>query len=161
MTGRAVSTAVVSNIRQLPTHSRFLLPSLFSDLQCAANGGPVIIVNASKYSCDALFDRDPMISHPHPVVSYKRGCSRPDVKAPYIDCACKEIGRDKRPRPLLAGTLGPRTLLNPPGGAPPPSSPFCPCTLPVHIGGVNRIYLYTSSYTPTSCQTARFIDPWI
>ena len=54
---------VVSNIRQLPGHSRFLLPSLFSDLQHAARGGPVIIVNASKYSCDALVvfvDRDPV-----------------------------------------------------------------------------------------------------
>ena len=54
---------IVSNIRQLPDHSRFLLPSLFSDLQLAASGGPVIIVNASKYSCDALVvfvDRDPI-----------------------------------------------------------------------------------------------------
>ena len=45
---------VVSDIRRLPGLSRFLLPSLFSDLQRAASGGPVIIVNASKYSCDAI-----------------------------------------------------------------------------------------------------------
>jgi CHAT domain-containing protein/TPR repeat protein len=54
---------VVANIRKLPGLSRFLLPSLFSDLQRAANGGPVIILNASKYSCDALvvlLDRDPV-----------------------------------------------------------------------------------------------------
>ena len=54
---------VVTNIRNLPGLSRFLLPSLFSELQCAASGGPVIIVNASKYSCDALIvlpDRDPV-----------------------------------------------------------------------------------------------------
>ncbi|KAF8431590.1 CHAT domain-containing protein [Boletus edulis BED1] len=54
---------VVTNIRKLPGLSRFLLPSLFSDLQRAASGGPVIIVNASKYSCDALLillDRDPV-----------------------------------------------------------------------------------------------------
>ena len=54
---------VVTDLRALPGLSRFLLPTLFSDLQCAARGGPVIIVNASKYSCDALivfFERDPV-----------------------------------------------------------------------------------------------------
>ena len=54
---------VVTDIRKLPGLSRFLLPLLFSDLRRAASGGPVIIVNASKYSCDALivfFDRDPV-----------------------------------------------------------------------------------------------------
>ncbi|KAG0703360.1 CHAT domain-containing protein, partial [Suillus ampliporus] len=45
---------VVSRIRMLPDFSRFLLPPIFSDLQKAAEHGPVIIVNASKYSCDAL-----------------------------------------------------------------------------------------------------------
>ena len=54
---------VVSNIRELPGLSRFLLPSLFPDLQAAAKGGPVVVVNASKYSCDALIvlaDKDPV-----------------------------------------------------------------------------------------------------
>jgi CHAT domain-containing protein/tetratricopeptide (TPR) repeat protein len=54
---------VVTSIRKLPGLSRFLLPLLFSDLQRAASGGPIIIVNASKYSCDALIvflDRDPV-----------------------------------------------------------------------------------------------------
>ncbi|KAG1880049.1 CHAT domain-containing protein [Suillus subluteus] len=54
---------VVSRIRQLPDFSRFLLPPLFSDLQKAAEYGPVIIVNGSKYSCDALIitrDQDPI-----------------------------------------------------------------------------------------------------
>ena len=54
---------VVTNIRKLPGLSRFLLPSLFPYLQRAASGGPVIIVNASQYSCDALvvlLDRDPV-----------------------------------------------------------------------------------------------------
>ncbi|KAG1744905.1 uncharacterized protein EDB91DRAFT_1080445 [Suillus paluster] len=45
---------VVSRIRILPVFSRFLLPPLFSGLQKAAEEGPVIIVNASQYSCDAL-----------------------------------------------------------------------------------------------------------
>ncbi|KAG1908927.1 CHAT domain-containing protein [Suillus fuscotomentosus] len=45
---------VVSRIRMLPDFSRFLLPPLFPDLQRAAEDGPVIIVNASQHSCDAL-----------------------------------------------------------------------------------------------------------
>ncbi|KAG1752378.1 CHAT domain-containing protein [Suillus paluster] len=38
----------------LPEFSHFLLPPLLSDLQKAVENGPVIIVNASRYSCDAL-----------------------------------------------------------------------------------------------------------
>ncbi|KAG1726850.1 TPR-like protein [Suillus lakei] len=45
---------VISRIRMMPDFSRFLLPPLFSDLQKAAEDGPVIIVNASQYGCDAL-----------------------------------------------------------------------------------------------------------
>ncbi|KAG1847938.1 CHAT domain-containing protein [Suillus tomentosus] len=45
---------VVSRVRLLPDFSRFLLPPLFSDLQKAAEDGPVIIVNAGQRSCDAL-----------------------------------------------------------------------------------------------------------
>ncbi|KAG0707083.1 CHAT domain-containing protein [Suillus ampliporus] len=54
---------VISRIRMLPDFSRFLLPPLFSDLQKAAEDGPVIIVNSSRYSCDALIimiDQDPV-----------------------------------------------------------------------------------------------------
>ena len=56
---------VVTDIRNLPGLSRFLLLSLFPDLQCTASGGPVIIINASQHSCDALIvflDRDPVHS---------------------------------------------------------------------------------------------------
>ncbi|KAJ8587658.1 hypothetical protein M405DRAFT_843023, partial [Rhizopogon salebrosus TDB-379] len=45
---------VISRIRMLPDFSRFLLPPLFSDLRHAAEDGPVIIVNSSRYSCDAM-----------------------------------------------------------------------------------------------------------
>ena len=54
---------VVTDIRKLPGLSRFLLPLLFSDLQRAASEGPVVIVSASKHSCDALIaflDQDPV-----------------------------------------------------------------------------------------------------
>ncbi|KAG1824872.1 CHAT domain-containing protein [Suillus subaureus] len=45
---------VVSRIRMLHGFSRFLLPPLFPDLRKAAEDGPVIILNASQYGCDAL-----------------------------------------------------------------------------------------------------------
>ncbi|KAJ8580215.1 hypothetical protein M405DRAFT_753549, partial [Rhizopogon salebrosus TDB-379] len=45
---------VISRIRMLPDFSRFLLPPLFSDLQQAAEDGPVIIVNVGQHSCDAM-----------------------------------------------------------------------------------------------------------
>ncbi|KAG2153316.1 TPR-like protein [Suillus clintonianus] len=45
---------VIARIRSLPFFSRFLLPPLFSDLRKTAEDGPVILVNASQYSCDAL-----------------------------------------------------------------------------------------------------------
>ncbi|KIJ64289.1 hypothetical protein HYDPIDRAFT_28729 [Hydnomerulius pinastri MD-312] len=45
---------VVGKIREQDGFSRFLLPPLFCDLQEAAREGPVIIVNASQYTCDAL-----------------------------------------------------------------------------------------------------------
>ena len=70
---------VVSNIRELPGLSRFLLPPLFSDLQQAARGGPVIILNASEYSCDALvilMDRDPVHIPPSITKDDIRGLSR-------------------------------------------------------------------------------------
>ena len=46
--------SVVDEIRDLNGFSRFLLPPLFDDLQHAAELGPIIIVNASKHTCDAL-----------------------------------------------------------------------------------------------------------
>jgi CHAT domain-containing protein len=55
---------VVPRIRMFPAFSRFLQPPLFSDLQKAAAEGPVIIVNASQYGCDALIvlsDQGPVL----------------------------------------------------------------------------------------------------
>lgn len=40
---------VITRIRMLPDFSRFLLPPLFYDLQKAAEHGPGIIVDASRY----------------------------------------------------------------------------------------------------------------
>ncbi|KAG1833379.1 CHAT domain-containing protein [Suillus variegatus] len=54
----------VEEIREIEGFSRFLLPPLFSDLQDAARGGPIIVLVASKSSCDAI-----IISHKQPPTS--------------------------------------------------------------------------------------------
>ncbi|KAH7912507.1 CHAT domain-containing protein [Hygrophoropsis aurantiaca] len=46
--------SVVASIREIEGFSRFLMPPLYSDLREAARDGPVIMVNASKHSCDAF-----------------------------------------------------------------------------------------------------------
>ena len=54
--------SIVTRIRQLPFLREFPLSPPFFDLQQAACEGPVIIVNASEYGCDALvvlIDRNP------------------------------------------------------------------------------------------------------
>jgi CHAT domain-containing protein len=45
---------VVEEIRKIEGFSRFLLPPLFSDLQDAARGGPIIVLITSESSCDAI-----------------------------------------------------------------------------------------------------------
>ncbi|KAG2752557.1 hypothetical protein P692DRAFT_20914119 [Suillus brevipes Sb2] len=45
---------VVEEIRTIEGFFRFLLPPLFSDLQEAARDGPVIVLIASRSSCDAI-----------------------------------------------------------------------------------------------------------
>ncbi|KAG0697084.1 CHAT domain-containing protein, partial [Suillus ampliporus] len=58
--------AVVAEIRTtLPGFSQFLLPPSYKDLQAAASYGPVIILIASKYLCDALIV--PTSGQPHHV----------------------------------------------------------------------------------------------
>ena len=45
---------LLTQIREKPGFSRFLLPREFSDLQKAARTGPIVILNASQYRCDAF-----------------------------------------------------------------------------------------------------------
>ncbi|KAF8124578.1 CHAT domain-containing protein [Boletus edulis] len=127
---------VVTNIRQLPDLSHFLLPSLFSDLQCAASGGPVIIVNASKYSCDVLvilLDRDPVHIPLQITVEGVRELSKDlDTLTMFRQSSffCKR----------------PDCLNRASGGAPPESSLHFLYTLLGHIGRVNRISLFSTSH---------------
>ena len=66
--------SVVDKIRRLDGFSRFLLPPRFEDLQQAAEYGPVIIVNASEYACDAV-----IVLHTRPPVHVPLPCSLGDV----------------------------------------------------------------------------------
>ncbi|KAG1897206.1 uncharacterized protein F5891DRAFT_1243127 [Suillus fuscotomentosus] len=57
--------AAVAKIRDLRGFSRFLLPPLYADLQAAARQGPVIMLIASEYSCNAIIV--PTSGDPHHV----------------------------------------------------------------------------------------------
>jgi hypothetical protein len=54
----------VDEIRKIEGFSRFLLPPLFADLQEAARDGPIIVLVASRSSCDAI-----IIPHQQPPTS--------------------------------------------------------------------------------------------
>ncbi|KAG2746738.1 hypothetical protein P692DRAFT_20739459 [Suillus brevipes Sb2] len=55
---------VVEEIRKFEGFSRFLLPPMFTDLQEATRDGPIIVLVASKSSCDAI-----IITHTQPPTS--------------------------------------------------------------------------------------------
>ncbi|KAG0695706.1 CHAT domain-containing protein [Suillus ampliporus] len=57
--------AALGEVRTLHGFSRFLLPPSYKDLQAAALHGPVIILIASEYSCNAVIV--PMSGEPHHV----------------------------------------------------------------------------------------------
>ena len=65
---------VVNAIHDLDGLSGFLLPPRFDDLQQAAEYGPIIIINASKYGCDAL-----VVLHSHAPIHVSLPCSLDDV----------------------------------------------------------------------------------
>ncbi|KAG2085956.1 CHAT domain-containing protein [Suillus cothurnatus] len=155
---------VLSRIRMLPDFSRFLLPPLFSDLQKAADEGPVIIVNASQYSCDALIvlcDRDPVhipidvtqtyvseLSTEFQSVAEQFGCS--DQQNKLVGILRKLWHHIVEPVVQALGVLNVR-----------PGSRiwWCPTAeftlLPLHAAGPyererdNLPQIYISSYTPT------------
>ncbi|KAG8218011.1 hypothetical protein J3R82DRAFT_6203 [Butyriboletus roseoflavus] len=124
---------------RLPGLSRFLLLPLFRNLQQAACEGPVIIVNASKYGCDALVV---LVDRPNPI---------------HIPLSITKEGVGQLSSRLSTLTVRAKsmdTIL-------PSQSPiwWCPTTefslLPLHAAGPyrkgqqNLANLYISSYTPT------------
>ena len=137
---------VVTSVRELPGLSRFLLPLLFSDLQRAASGGPVIIVNASQYGCDALIvflDRDP-VHTPLQITqenvedlskvlhALSAGATRADVTKELAFFLRKLWDQTVSPSSIVSSR--PIRLNRISGGAPLPSALSCPCTLLVRIG---------------------------
>ena len=66
--------STLDEIRRLDGFSRFLFPPRFDDLQQAAKDGPIIIVNASEYSCDAV-----IVLGAEPPVHVPLPCSLADV----------------------------------------------------------------------------------
>ncbi|OAX44469.1 hypothetical protein K503DRAFT_764886 [Rhizopogon vinicolor AM-OR11-026] len=157
---------VISRIRMLPGYSRFLLPPLFSDLQKAAEGGPVIIVNASQYSCDALI----ILSAQDPV-HLRLDISRAEVSewSTELQSITKDAGSsdDCLERNKIVGILRElwqhiiAPIVKALKGLIRPHSRiwWCPTAeftlLPLHAAGSyvksgdNLSYFYISSYTPT------------
>ncbi|KAG8218941.1 hypothetical protein J3R82DRAFT_4649 [Butyriboletus roseoflavus] len=154
---------VVTRIRELPGLSHFLLPSPFSDLQQAACEGPVIIVNASKYGCDALVvlaDRNP---HHIPLSITKEGVRELSLKLGKLTVDAKSMDVTRKlaifMRELWDEVLSP--IVNFLQMVLPFQSRiwWCPTaefsSLPLHAAASYRkgqqslADLYISSYTPT------------
>ena len=166
---------VVTNIRELPGLSRFLLPSFFSDLQRAASEGPVVIVNASKYGCDALVilpDRDPVHIPLQVTLEDVRDLST-ELRTLSVRMTGVDITRELAffLRKLWDRIVSP--IVDFLQTAHPPGSRiwWCPTAeftlLPLHAAGPHRKGqrnlpdLYISSYTPTLAALirARRCDP--
>jgi hypothetical protein len=54
---------VVGQVRKLPNFERLMLPKQYSELRHAACNGPVVMLNASQYGCDALIIASPLELH--------------------------------------------------------------------------------------------------
>ncbi|KAG0702008.1 TPR-like protein [Suillus ampliporus] len=159
---------VISRLRELPDFSRFLLPPLFPDLQKAAEDGPVIIVNASRYSCDALI----ILSNQDPV-HIPLDIARAEVSelASEFQSLTAPVGSSDQQvesnkmvgvlRKLWDGVVGPIVQALRVGKFTPRGSRiwWCPTAeftlLPLHAAGPytpnshSFSHFYISSYTPT------------
>ena len=154
---------VVTNIRSLPGLSRFLLPSLFPDLQRAASAGPVIIVNSSKYTCDALIvllDRHPVHI---PLQITQEGVRALSTELHTLSVRATKVDMTKELAFFLRKLWD--QIVSPIVDSLQKTHPFhsriwwCPTgefsVLPLHAAGPyrkgqqNLPHLYISSYTPT------------
>ncbi|KAG1747924.1 CHAT domain-containing protein [Suillus paluster] len=136
---------VISRIRALPNFSWFLLPPLFSDIQKAAEDGSVIIVNASRYSCDALIilcAQDP-VHVPLNIAWTELSKLSSDILHKLWDVIVNPVVQALRESAVPRGS---RIWWC-------PTAKFMP--LPLHAAGPykkkkhNLSHVYISSYTPT------------
>ncbi|KAG2746753.1 hypothetical protein P692DRAFT_2037012 [Suillus brevipes Sb2] len=146
---------VVEEIRNIEGFSRFLLPPLFSDLQEAARDGPIIVLVASKYSCDAI-----IIPHKQPPTNIQLPTNLEKLQTLVVKLKSTS-------RPALAKALIElwddvvRPVVDILGGFARQHSRiwWCPTSvfnfLPLHAAGEYRkdgqflSKLYISSYTPS------------
>jgi len=66
---------LVKQVRKVPSFERFLLPKTLSQLQFAAHSGPVVVLNTSKFRCDALIlmpNLDDVLHLPLPDFTFKQ-----------------------------------------------------------------------------------------
>ncbi|KAG2354958.1 CHAT domain-containing protein [Suillus spraguei] len=156
---------VVEEIRKIEGFSRFLLPPLFSDLQDAARDGPIIVLVATKSSCNAI-----IIPHKQPPTSIQLRTNLEKLwkLVENLQRASRERVDDKGNQPALVRALIELwddivcPVVENLGGCAQPGSRiwWCPTSvfnfLPLHAageyskrGGRFLSHLYISSYTPS------------
>ena len=168
--------SVVDRIRCLDGLSRFLLPPRFDDLRQAAADGPVIIVNASEYTCDAV-----IVFHSQSPVHVPLPCSLTD--AIQLCSNLSELTRDPNAygrnreswvkqmlRELWSSVVEPIVDALQDDIQLPPGSRiwWCPTSkftiLPFHAAGPyrkgqkNTLDIYVSSYAPSLSALIRARD---
>ncbi|KAG1726151.1 CHAT domain-containing protein [Suillus lakei] len=147
---------VVEEIRKIEGFSRFLLPPLFSDLQDAAREGPIIMLVASKSSCDAI-----IIPHKHSPTSIQLPTSLEKLQTLVAKLQCASEPALKKALMELWDDVV-RPVVENLGGFAQPGSRiwWCPTSvfnsLPLHAAGEYSrkngqflSWLYISSYTPS------------
>ncbi|KAH7909698.1 CHAT domain-containing protein [Hygrophoropsis aurantiaca] len=163
--------SVVEQIRKVPGFSHFLKPTSFCDLQVAATEGPIVIVNVSQHSCDAIivFGKKDPLHVPLPDIKLddvtQLVSEFPQVMQ-QLSAVGEEKEREKRMIPLLRHLW--QSIVSPiaeelgsaKNGIPKGSRIWwCPTSkatsLPLHAAGgyrkgeSNLNQLFISSYTPT------------
>ncbi|KIM86377.1 hypothetical protein PILCRDRAFT_816309, partial [Piloderma croceum F 1598] len=96
---------VVEHVRKLPHFERFLLPKQYSELRDAARNGPVVVLNASQYGCDALIIASPLqLRHVRlDKLTYEHAHSLRQLLYSALDS--QQLRDERRMRRSLAGHL--------------------------------------------------------